>query len=257
MAQFNQWCDAADTKVGAHQLRILSGDPQRLNAGVVATAAAVPTHYAAPERVAGILRRLGKTEAAKFVEGKLPTSKSIRSGDLGEILATEWIATQGGYQVPIKRLRWKDHRNMAMRGDDVIGLQQNPQTGGLLFLKTEAKSRVALSGAVVTEARAGLDKDSGLPSAHALSFIADRLAELGNDALSDAIIDAQLKTGIQPQNVRHFLFTFSGNNPEVHLAGSLQTYAGGIAQWSVGLRVEGHAAFVAAVYDLVIANANG
>jgi len=256
MVQFNDWCDAADSNVGTHGLRILSGDPVRLNAGVVATAAVVPTHYAAAERVAGILRRLGKTEAAEFVEGKLPTSKSIRSGDLGEILATEWIATQGGYQVPIKRLRWKDHRNMAMRGDDVIGIQQNPQTGGLWFLKTEAKSRVALSGAVVTEARASLDKDGGLPSAHALSFIADRLAELGNDALSDAILDAQLKTGIQPQNVRHLLFTFSGNNPEAHLTGSLKTYAGGIAQWSVGLRIEGNAAFVAAVYDLVIANAH-
>jgi len=108
----------------------------------------------------------------------------------------------------------------------------------------------------VTEARAGLDKDGGLPSAHALSFIADRLAELGNNALSDAILDAQLKTGIQPQHVRHLLFTFSGNDPEAHLTGSLQTYAGGIAQWSLGLRVEGHAAFVAAVYDLVIANAH-
>jgi hypothetical protein len=172
------------------------------------------------------LKTLTDAEAATFVEGKLPTSKSIRSGDLGEILATEWIATQGGYQVPIKRLRWKDHRNMAMRGDDVIGIQQNPQAGGLQFLKTEAKSRVALSSAVVTEARAGLDKDGGLPSAHALSFIADRLADLGNDALSDAILDAQLKTGIQPQQVRHLLFTFSGNNPETHLTGSLRTYAG-------------------------------
>jgi hypothetical protein len=145
MVQFNDWCDTADSKVGAHLLRILSGDPTRLNAGVAATAAVVPTHYAAGERVAGILRRLGKTEAAKFVEGKLPTSKSIRSGDLGEILATEWIGTQGGYEVPIKRLRWKDHRNMAMRGDDVIGIRpnsQNSQPGGLLFLKTEAKSRV-------------------------------------------------------------------------------------------------------------------
>ena len=253
---FTDWCDAADSNVGAHGLRVLSSDPARLNAGVAATAAVVPTHYAAAERIAGILGRLGKTEAAKFVEGKLPTSKSIRSGDLGEILATEWIATQGGYQVPIKRLRWKDHRNMAMRGDDVIGIQQDPQAGGLLFLKTEAKSRVVLTGGVVTEARAALDKDGGLPSAHALSFIADRLAELGNDALSDAILNAQLKSGIHSQNVRHLLFTFSGNDPKAHLTGTLQTYAGGIAQWSVGLRIEGHAAFVTAVYDLVIANAH-
>jgi hypothetical protein len=129
--QFNDWCDAADTNVGAHPLRLLSGDAARLHTGIATTAAIVPTHYAAEERIAGILRRLGKPEAAKFVEGKLPTSKSIRSGDLGEILATEWIATQGGYQAPIKRLRWKDHRNMAMRGDDVIGIRQDPQTGGL------------------------------------------------------------------------------------------------------------------------------
>ncbi|WP_255467909.1 Hachiman antiphage defense system protein HamA [Reyranella sp. CPCC 100927] len=253
--QFNDWCNTAESNVGVHPLRILSGDPVRLNAGVAAMAVILPTHYAAEERVGAVLRRLGKIEAAKFVEGKLPTSKSIRSGDLGEILASEFIATQSGFQVPIKRLRWKDHRNMAMRGDDVIGFHHDPQAGRLLFLKTEAKSRAALTAAVVAEARTGLDKDGGLPSAHALSFIADRLAELGEEALADAILDALLKHGIQPQNVSHLLFTFSGNNPEAHLTGSLQTYAGGIAQWGVGLRVEGHGAFVAAVYDLVIANA--
>jgi hypothetical protein len=257
MAKFNDWCSAADSEVGTHPLRILSGDPTRLDVGIAATAEVVPTHYSAEERVAGILSRLGKTAAAKFVEGKLPTSKAIRSGDLGEILATEWIATQGGYQVPIKRLRWKDHRNMAMRGDDVIGIQQNAQMGGLLFLKTEAKSRASLRADVVAEAREGLDKDGGLPSAHALSFVADRLAELGNDALADAILDALLKHGIQPRSVRHLLFTFSGNDPKAHLTGSLQTYAGGIAQWSVGLRIKGHGAFVAAVFDQVIANAHG
>jgi hypothetical protein len=121
----------------------------------------VPTHYAAEERVADILRRLGKPAAAQFVEGKLPTSKSIRSGDLGEILATEWIASRGDYHVPINRLRWKDHRNMAMRGDDVIGIHQDPQTNRLSFLKTEVKSRVTLGPAVVAEARASLDKNGG------------------------------------------------------------------------------------------------
>lgn len=256
MVQFNDFCNTADGAVGAHPLRVLSADPARLNAGVAATAAIVPTHYAAEERIAGILARLGKPAAAQFVGQKLPTTKSIRSGDLGEIFATEWISVHGGYQVPIKRLRWKDHRNMAMRGDDVIGISQDPQTGSLSFLKTEAKSRVSLSAAVVAEARTSLDKDGGLPSAHALSFIADRLAELGNNALSDAILDAQLKHGIQAQSVRHLTFTFSDNNPTPHLSGALQTYAGGITQWSVGLRIEGHAAFVAAVYDLVMANAN-
>lgn len=257
MVQFNDWCRTADSTVGAHSLRILTGDPALSEIGIAATAAVVPTHYAAVDRIAGILGRFGKIEAAKFVEGKLPTSKAIRSGDLGEILATEWITSQGGYRVPINRLRWKDHRTMAMRGDDVIGIQQNPQSGGLQFLKTEAKSRVTLNATVVAEARAGLDKDGGLPSAHTLSFIADRLAETGEPALSDAILDALLKHGILPQSVRHLLFTFTGNSPEPYLTKSLQNYAGGIGQWSVGLRVEDHAGFVAAAFDLAIANAYG
>ncbi len=256
MVQFNDWCSTSDARVGAHFLRVLAGDPTKINIGIGAAAAVVPTHYAAEERISRILAQLGKPQAAAFVEGKLPTNKSIRSGDLGEILATEFITGYTQYQVPIKRLRWKDHRNMAMRGDDVVGFRQDPANGSLSFLKTEAKSRIALAAGVLAEARIGLDKDGGLPSAHALSFISDRLAELGDDALADAINSAQLKTGIQPQSVQHLLFTFSGNDPLQYLTTSLQTYAGSIAQWSVGVRVDGHGAFVGAVYDLVIANAN-
>lgn len=145
---------------------------------------------------------------------------------------------------------------MAMRGDDVIGIARDQATDRLEFLKVEAKSRATLSARVVREARAGLDKDGGLPSAHALSFISARLLELGDTALADAIDDAQLKFGIPLQSVRHLLFTFSGNSPDGHLAGSLKAYSGPIPQWGVGLRVTGHAAFVGDVYDRVIANAN-
>jgi hypothetical protein len=237
-------------------VRVISCDPSRFNVGVAATAAIVPSHYAAEEHVSRILLRLGKPAAARFINEKLPTNTSIRSGDLGEILATEYIANQTGYEIPVKRLRWKDHRNMALRGDDVIGIAKDHATSHLQFLKTEAKSRATLSPGVVAKARMGLDKDGGLPSAHALSFISARLLELGNTTLADAIDDAQLKLGIPLQSVRHLLFTFSGNAPDAHLTASLQAYTGPIAQWSVGLRVNGHPNFVAAVYSQVIANAN-
>ena len=62
--------------------------------------------------------------------------------------------------------------------------------------------------------------------------------------------------GIPAQNVRHLLFTFSGNAPDAMLTASLQAYPGPINQWGVGLHVNGHAAFISAVYDRVIANAN-
>ena len=82
------------------------------------------------------------------------------------------------------------------------------------------------------------------------------MKRLGNLPLADAIDDALLKHGIPVQNVRHLLFTFSGNAPDALLTASLQAYPGPINQWGIGLRVEGHAAFIGAVYDRVIANAN-
>lgn len=106
---------------------------------------------------------------------------------------------------------------MAVRGEDVIGIAQDPNSHQLTFLKTEAKSRVALSGQVVAEARAGLDKETGLPSGHALTFISARLVDLGNEPLDDAIDNATLNFGIQPNTVRHLLFTFSGNAPDAML----------------------------------------
>lgn len=257
MAQFNEWCLTVDTPVGNHVTRVMTGQAERLPTGVQATASIVPTHYASEEQVARALARLGKPAAAALIQGRLPTTKAIRSGDLGEIYATEWIDTHsGGYRAPIKRLRWKDHRNMAMRGDDVIGILQDAQTQRLLFLKTEAKSRAALTAQVLADARTALDKDGGLPSAHGLSFISARLLELGNLPLADAIDDALLKHGIPTQNVRHLLFTFSGNPPDALLTAALQAYPGAINQWGVGLRVEGHANFIGAVYDRVIADAN-
>lgn len=257
MAQFNDWCVAVNGPVGAHHRWVMTGQAANLATGIQATAAVLPTHYALEEHVARALARLGKPAAAALIEAKLPTTKQIRSGDLGEIYATEWIdAYSGGYRAPIKRLRWRDHRNMAMRGEDVIGIRQDTQSQRLHFLKTEAKSRARITAQVLTDARVGLDKDGGLPSAHALSFISARLVELDNLPLADAIDDALLTYGIPQQNVRHLLFTFSGNAPDALLTASLEAYPGPINQWSVGLHVEGHAAFISAIYDRVIADAN-
>lgn len=256
MLNFSDWCTTEKADVGPHALRVITVDPTRINIGVAATAEVVPSHYASEERLARILTRLGKPEASKFIQGLLPTTKPIRSGDLGEIFATEFVQERTEYAVPIKRLRWRDHRNMAMRGDDVIGIACNKKTGQAEFLKVEAKSRVTLTSSVVKEARAALDKDDGLPSAHALSFIATRLAEAGNEVLANLIDDAQLKNGIQQESVRHLLFTFSTNLPNKLLTASLEGYSGPIGQWGTGLVVQGHAAFVANVYKQVIQNAN-
>jgi hypothetical protein len=255
MADFDVWCDSAQESVGDHHIAMLQERPTDRAKALAAIASRVPNHYVSDERIAHHLARLGKTETAAFVLQSLPTSKTARSGDLGEILATEYIANKTPYQVPIKKLRWKDHRQMAMRGDDVIGLLQDPQTGRLRFLKAEVKSRARLVTEVMNEAREGLDRDGGLPSNHALSFISSRLFELGKTALVDAIDDAQLKLGIAPQAVKHLIFTFSGNAPKNFLHTSVSGYSGPIRQLAVGLSVSAHGKFIGSVYELVEKNA--
>ena len=247
----DDWCDDAPAPAGAHQLRVLTARPADLAHGVEGIAARIPDHYASEEHVARVLDRLGKSAAAAFIREKLPTTKSIRSGDLGEILATEYIDEKTQYEAPIKRLRWKDHRNMALRGDDVIGLRV-ADDNTLHFLKTEAKSRVNLAGGVLAEARTVLDKHNGLPSPHALEFISEQLLTFGDTDLADAIDDALLKTGITPDKVCHLLFTFCGNDPTTKLQIALNGYGGTISQMGVGLRVSTHAAFVKDIYEKVI-----
>lgn len=256
MVQFESWCAVEVSPQKKHYIQTLSANPEQLEFGIRATAEVVPGHYLAENRVARVFARLGKHAAAQLVQEELPTSKQIRSGDLGEILATEWIDTRSQYKAPIKRLQWKDQRNMAMRGEDVIGLSLDPKTNRLSFLKTEAKSRSKLSAQVLSEARKGLDKDDGLPSNHALAFISTRLHDAGKDELADAIDEAMLVLGIPPQSVCHLLFVFSGNSPTALLERSMTGYSGTIAQWGVGLHVENHADFIKAVYEQVVANAN-
>lgn len=249
---FTDWCDQAEHEVGAHQLCLLTGRVAQLPAGRDAIALVVPTHYASEERIADLLEKLGKPASAKFIRDMLPISKKIRSGDLGEILATEYVSESTVYSVPIRRLRWKDHREMSMRGDDVIAVRVPEEGGPLEFMKGETKSRAKLPAAVLTEARQSLDRDAGLPSPHALTFVATRLREIGEVALADAIDEAQFKNGIMQTQVCHLLFVFCGNNPEALMRASVASYNGEINQLYVGLRVGTHQAFIKDVYLKII-----
>ena len=82
---------------------------------------------------------LGNPKPRSIDRAKLPTGPKSRSGDVGEILASSFVDEFTGYTVGVLKLRWKDHREMAMRGDDIIGVA--PTRLGLRFLKGEVKSR--------------------------------------------------------------------------------------------------------------------
>src|SRR5690348_11517434 len=71
-----------------------------------------------------IIDRMGGfPKALATLRASLPTGKQTRSGDMGELLATEYVAQKTTFAVPIKRLRFKDDRTVAMRGDDLIAVR--------------------------------------------------------------------------------------------------------------------------------------
>lgn len=254
MSKFKNWCVLKAKIVNDYDLCTLYADDAKLGLGVAAVAKVVPHHYASEERIADLLKRLGKKKTAKFILQKVPISKSIRSGDLGEILCASYVTELTKFDLGVNRLRWKDHRNMAMRGDDILAVRKSTIPGKVKFLKGEVKSSVSLTAATVAKARAALIKCNNRPSPHALSFLADRLHNDGHADLGDLIDDAQLTTGIKLSQISHLLFTFSGNDPKALLQNDLNAYKGNVAQYAVGLMVKGHQTFIKDVYERVIAD---
>jgi hypothetical protein len=122
MIKFDELCQLAGDVVNGHNLNLLVVGDGKIAKAKATIATVVPGHYASPARIADILDKLGKHKTAKYVREKLPLSPKIRSGDLGEILATEYVDAHTLFKAPIKRLRWKDHREMSMRGDDLIAV---------------------------------------------------------------------------------------------------------------------------------------
>jgi hypothetical protein len=124
--------------------------------------AAARTHYVSIETHAKRLAAHGAAKTAQLLKEQLPTGKKGRSGDLGEILAIEVAEQHLDYQIPIRRLRWKDGREMALRVADIVGIARGNDKR-LRLLKGESKSRATLGKSVVGAAAAALDAEAGRP----------------------------------------------------------------------------------------------
>jgi hypothetical protein len=249
MTKFNEWCEAKTDDRSPHRLELLTAIAAKQKAAAALIAKEVPSYYANPSRVASLLERLGQKEAAKYVREKLPTSKTIRSGDLAEILCTAYVHEGTPFKKGIQRLRWKDHRNMSMRGEDVLAFEFNPSRGAIRILKAEVKSRATMKADVIAEARDSLSANNGLPSHHAMAFVSDRVHETGEPDLGDALDKLLLKKGVKVAQVTHLLFSFSGNATKTMLKKNLEGYDGAIPQTYVGLQVDEHQAFIKAVFE--------
>jgi hypothetical protein len=196
---------------------------------------------------ATIVQAGGYAKAARIIANSLPSNKKTRSGDLGELLATEYINSETSFVVPLKKLRWKSDRQMPMHGNDVIGV--DTKTKPVRVLKGECKSRAVFGKSVVDEAAEALDLHEGRPNPSTLAFIAKRLYEEKRDGEANVFRDLQCGGTIAAKNITHMIFVLTGNDPSKHLANGPKSKHGGIKRDNTAVQVTDHSDFVAAVYE--------
>jgi len=218
-----RWLTTSSSSVGKHPLHVMTEQAGVRTAVLDDVRAVVRTHYVSPDIAAQRVADLGAPATAKILRELLPKTKAARSGDFGEVLATEIAEQTLGFIVPVRRLRWKDGRNMALRGDDIIGIRVDANGKLVGLLKGESKSYARLTNAVIEKAAEALDRDRGRPGRHAVLFIATRLRETGRD--EDAALAAQLEgavvAGFSGSAVEQFLFALTGIDPNTLLANHL------------------------------------
>jgi hypothetical protein len=188
----------------------------------------------------------GFKKAAVVIRNALPATKISRSADLGEILATEFVDQTSDYTVPIRRLRFKDDRAVAMRGDDVLGFDFSKDPIGIL--KGEAKSRAKLTTAVVTSACDAVCRNHGRPNPSTLGFISRRLREAGKHDLAEEVEKLQ-ESSIPLRSIGHLIFTLSGNDPAALLSKSAKSPIKGIKRQLAGCQIKDHSKFISDLFD--------
>lgn len=243
---FKQWCSATAHSKGTYRREILKEVRSSRPKIKEALNNIVQTHYLDANRVRNLIVRLGYKKASKRLNEYLPLTLKARSGDLGEILATEYVNRRLPFRVPIFRLRWKDGREMALRGDDLIAIKNDGPR--LQILKGEIKSRRKLTTTTVRHALVQLRRNSNRPSGHTINYIVDRLLELGDDQTAD-LLDRYLDSGISNKDLHHLLFTVSANDPTALFDSHLAKYTGSVWTAAVGLVIDDHPEFIERSYE--------
>ena len=239
---FTDWLEPA-TSTG--HVRIYRERAKSRAAGLKELGELLVDHFVGNETV---LTMGGYPKAANTIRNSLPTGKRTQSGDLGELIATEYVDAQTQFRVPIRKLRWKSDRKMPMHGNDVIAVEKKKSS--VRVLKGESKSAATVSKATISGAEEGLDRDDGRPNPSTLAFIAKRLYEAGRDAEGKVFEDLQANRAIAAKNVEHLIFTLAGKDPSRVLAGVKKPKRVGIKRGVAAVVIPDHASFIEAVYSM-------
>jgi hypothetical protein len=259
MALYDQWCSTTVQEDGLKQYLTLVEKAGARDGVCQQLGETVRSHYDNLDRIADDVTELGYELAGAILKELLPTAPRARSGDLGEILASELTEELLQFDVPVRRMRFKDGREVPMRGDDFIGVNYAEDDGGLWLLKGEAKSRGALGAATVAEAREALNRHDGRCTPSSLLFVANRLLE-GNEEQADLgrrIRNEVGRKALAKNRIDHALFTLSGNGPIAALAADCAAAEAGRGHAVINLHVPDYADFINQIFEAAADLGNG
>ena len=240
-------CEITEVKLNQHIFKVLNLKDEYFLHFKELIIAKLPEYYLSTTSFQRTMILLGKEAAYKKLKLKFPQVLKLRSGDLGEVISSSYIEHHLDYLVPINKIQWRDHRDMAMRGDDVIALKI--EGDNFKFIKCESKSAQKLSTSTLDEARKELDSFDGRPSPHSIEFIIERLYESGKQSLAEKLEIFNYTKTIKKSDVKHLLFVITKSNPDSLQRKAFESYIGDFCQISIGMKVDKHPELVNEVFS--------
>ena len=174
-------------------------------------AEAILDHHIAPQAVSGALRRRGFNEAAAYLASRLPADDRTRTGNFGEVLASEHLRQCHGYEMPVFKLRFMDNPRMPMRGEDVIAFRLDDRRTIVALCVGESKASKVFDSREVEDAHERL-KQAYRPHPVSLAMISNILHDKGDSLAEqvDAILEELSKRPVRREN---WIFIFTASRP--------------------------------------------
>lgn len=252
MSLYEEWCDQGGQGKSLKRYMTFVEKEGGRAAIIKDIGKTVRSHYDRLDRIADDVDALGYESAGAILRERLPTKPRARAGDIGEILASELAQEMLEFHVPVRRMRFKDGRDVPLRGDDFIGVNFCADDGGLWLLKGESKSRKVLDKTTITQARGALDGNHGRCTPISLLFVADQMMDSAEKETADLgrlIRNEVGKKALPKKRIDHALFTLSGNGPIAALAADFETAEKGRHHAVINLHIEDYSDFLTEIYN--------
>lgn len=174
---------------------------------------AVFVHHNDPDAYRAKLAHLGFPATGAALDRR-PRSEKTRTGNFGEIIASEFLRQVRGYSIPVYRLRYNGNDESSPKGDDVLAFEFADRARGVkdTVIVAEVKVRGAFRSDAVDEAHEALLRGHR-PRPKSFLFVVDMLFREGRTDEWQRLLDLSSKFGKRSLTKRSVLFLVTGNRP--------------------------------------------